>query len=53
MAEKLEKHAKSPRILNEVPGYWALPPDMRKLVDERMRARAEERDRKKSGEDEE
>jgi hypothetical protein len=53
MPEQLPKHAKAPRIINEVPGYWALPPDMRRLVDERMKARAEQRDLGEGGEEEE
>ncbi len=53
MAEKLEKHSKSPRIVNDVAGYRWLPPDVRRLVDERMKARAQERDGAKSEEEEE
>jgi len=38
---------KRPRVMVEVPGYWALPPEDRERVDELMKQRAQERDAKK------
>jgi hypothetical protein len=47
MAEKIQKHSNTPRIVVQLPGYASLTPDMRELIDARMKARAEERDRLK------
>jgi hypothetical protein len=52
MMPEIQKHSNRPRIIPEVPGWWALPKDMRELVTRRMKARADERDGKSKKEGE-
>jgi len=42
------KMTKTPRICSEIPGYWALPEEDQRAVDELMRKVAESRKRAKA-----